>query len=182
MLLDDDGWAEQFVGFEHTAFRFEQQPAYNVTYEADQLARFLAGDPQPPTEVPSFVAWHDQIARQVAEGKRIERVRVHDDPPTPYQRWVRWVGLWNIEAGEVMRYLTRSQAHEVGLLPAAGDEDWWLFDSSRLVVMRFDDEHRLVERELVTDPERLVQAGAWRDLGVHHSVPDDVRGRADVGP
>jgi hypothetical protein len=108
----------------------------------------------------------------------MERVRVHDDPPTPYQQWERWVGSWNIRAGETLRYMTRARAHEVGLLPAAGDVDWWLLDSNRLIAMRFDTQGRRVATELVRDPATVVQACAWRDLAVHHSTRDDARGEA----
>ena len=38
------------------------------------------------------------------------------------------------------------------MLPAAGVEDWWLLDSARLIVMRFDREGHRIENELVTDP------------------------------
>jgi hypothetical protein len=84
----------------------------------------------------------------------------------------RWAGQQTIAAGEVIRYMSRQCAHEVGLLPAAGEDDWWLLDDDRLVVMRFNDDGRLVENELVTDPERVAQACAWRDLAGHHSAPD----------
>jgi hypothetical protein len=68
--------------------------------------------------------------------------------------------------------MSRQCAHEVGLLPQAGEDDWWLLDDDRLVVMRFSDDGRLVENELVTDPEQVAQACAWRELAVHHSAPD----------
>jgi hypothetical protein len=100
----------------------------------------------------------------------MERVRVQEDPPTGYQRFERWLDQWNIPAGETMRYMTRQRAHEVGLLPAAGHDDWWLLDSDRLIVMRFAPGGRRVANELVTDPETVLQACKWRDLAVHHAT------------
>jgi hypothetical protein len=176
-FLTDEAWAAELAGFRYTAFRLEQQREYWEPDEEATIKRFLAGDPQPPTEVPYLVAWFDQVARQVSEGKRIGRVRVVDEPPTPQQRWERWIDRWNTEAGEVIRYLPRSRAHEVGLLPAAGPDDWWLLDSSRLMVMRFDDAGKRYENELIDDPERLVQACIWRDLAVHYSTLE-TRGEA----
>lgn len=172
LALTDEGFAAQLRDFAHTAFRLELRQAYREPSEADTLARFLAGEPQPPTEVPGLAAWFDQIRRQTGEGKRIERVRVHDDPPTDYQRWERWIGQWNSQAGEHLRYLTRRRAHEIGLLPDAGSIDWWLLDSRRLIMMRFDDQGHRIGNELVTDAETVVRACAWRDLAVHHSTPD----------
>lgn len=165
-------------GFDHTAFRLELQPAYLEPSEADTFAKFLAGSPEPPTNVPGLRAWYEQVAEQTRQGKRIERVRVHADPPTDYQRWERWIGQWNTEAGERISYLTRQKAHDIGLLPTAGSRDWWLLDSRRLIVMSFDSEGRRIHDELVTDPAIVVQACAWRDLAVHHSVPDTVRDAA----
>lgn len=120
--------------------------------------------------MPELLEWFERVAEHTRQGKRVERVRVHDVPPTDYQRFERWLEAWNITAGETMRYLTRQRAHEIGLLPAAGDTDWWLLDSSKLVVMRFEDDGRRVENELITDPAVVVQACRWRDLAVHHST------------
>lgn len=69
-----------------------------------------------------------------------------------------------------MRYLTDREARDIGLLPAAGDSDWWLLDSSRLVVMRFDSQGHRLQNELITDPAVVVKACYWRDLAVHHSI------------
>lgn len=175
--LTNDEWAAELAGFRYTAFRLEQQREYWEPGEAATIERFIAGDPEDPMQVPSLVEWFDQIRRQVSEGKRIGRVRIADEPPTPQQRWERWLDRWNTEAGEEIRYLPRSRAHEVGLLPAAGPDDWWLLDSSRLIVMRFDDAGHRVENLLVDDPQRVVQACQWRDLAVHHSASDS-RGKA----
>ncbi|HEV2928899.1 MAG TPA: hypothetical protein VGW74_09410 [Propionibacteriaceae bacterium] len=176
-LLTKSEWAAEIATFDHDAFHLELQPTYLVEDQA-AFQRYLAGDHTPPTDDPSIRDWLAGIARQAAAGKRIERVRVFEDPPTEYQRWERWFGRWNEEAGESIRYMTRQRAHEVGLLPAAGDEDWWLLDSSRLVVTRFDAAGRAVEDELITDPERVTQACTWRSLAIHHSAPADDRSHA----
>jgi hypothetical protein len=178
VTLTDPDFADLLRGFEHTAFRLELQPAYAEPEEAATLARFLADDPEPPTAVPGLRSWFEQVAEQTMQGKRVERVRVHEDPPTDYQRWERWIGRWNTEAGERISYLTRKRAHQIGLLPAVGDRDWWLLDSRQLIIMTFDSEGHRIHDELVTDPAIVVQACAWRDLAVHHSVPDKVRDAA----
>ncbi len=178
VLLDEERFAEELHSYEHTAFRLELQRAYSEPSEADTVSRFLADDPQEPTELSDFLAFYAKVAEHVAAGKTFQRVRVHEDPPTPYQRWERWVGRWNVQAGESIRYMTRARAHEIGLLPGAGADDWWLLDSNRLIVMRFDDHGHRLRNELTVDPGRVVQACAWRDLAVHHSVPENVRNPA----
>lgn len=169
---------EQIRSFEHTAFRLELQPQYLEPGEADWVQEFLAGRPHDPRDDAGFMGWYHYVTELTADGKRMERVRVQEDPPTDYQRWERWLGTWNVEAGEQMRYTTRQRAHEVGLLPAAGQTDWWLLDSCRLILMSFDEHGNRTGDELVTDPEMVVQACMWRDLAVHHSTLEEIQGAA----
>jgi hypothetical protein len=169
-LLSDDKFIGTVLNFEHTAFRLELQGAYAEPEEDALFAAFLRGEAGSATDVPELRDWYDAIAARVADGARVERVRVQQEPPTPYQRFERWLDQWNIPAGEVMQYMTEREAYDTGLLPAAAGPDWWLLDSSRLVVMRFDGRGRRVSNELVTDPAMVVKACAWRDLAVHHSV------------
>jgi hypothetical protein len=156
--------------FEYTAFRLELQDSYAEPREDELYAAYLRGEHIDPTAVPELAEWFARIAEHVhGHGKRVGRVRVQRDPATDYQRFERSLDRWNIEAGETMRYMTVVKARGVGLLPAAGNDDWWLLDSSRLLVMRFDGGRRL-SNELISDPSRVLQACKWRDLAVHHST------------
>jgi hypothetical protein len=157
---------EVFEGFTRSAWRFEQQRAYFIGYEHQQFDDFLAGHPQPPTDNPDLGAWMRQVAQQTSEGKTVGRVRIVDEPITDYQRWMRWMDRWNREAGETIDYLTRRRAHEVGLLPAAGEQDWWLLDDERLVLMFFDDKGFRVRVELLVDEPEVAEARRFRDLAI----------------
>ncbi|MFI6428454.1 DUF6879 family protein [Promicromonospora sp. NPDC050880] len=152
--------------FETSAFRLEQQPGYAVDYEAEQFAAFRAGDVRDPREMPEFAAWLPTVAQYLAEGRRIERVRIHQVPPTDYQRWTRYVGQWNVEAGEVIHYATVDQAQQVGLLPEAGPYDWWLLDDARILRMTFDEDNVCIARHLLTDEASLERARTWRELAI----------------
>jgi hypothetical protein len=171
-------FGDLLASFERSAFRLELQPAYSEPCEHDTVQRFLAGRPQPPTEVPELREWFGQVSRLTRAGRTVQRVRVHEHPPTDYQRWERWIGQWNAAAGEHIRYMTRQQAHDAGLLPAAGSADWWLIDEDRLIVMRFDDGGRRLHTELVADRAAVTQACEWRDLAVRYSAPDEHRAAA----
>ena len=74
--LTDDEFAAALRTFT-TAFRLELQPAYAEPVEQETLTKFLAGQPQEPTQVPAIRDWFDQVARMTREGRRMERVRVH---------------------------------------------------------------------------------------------------------
>lgn len=172
--LTADEFSAELASYAHTAFRLEQQPEYLVDMEGPLWDRWRAGDMTPPTDTPAIATWLAKVATATAEGRRMTRVRVQEEPPTEYQQWQRWFDQWNTEAGEQIDYLPRSVATEIGLLPDAGPDDWWLLDSSRLLVLRFDG-GRVVGRELVTDPERVVKACAWRDLATHYATPGRAR-------
>lgn len=175
-LLSNDEWVRAIWDYEHTAYRLELQARYGEPSEEEYLQRFLAGDMTPPANDDAWRQWCDQVAASVLAGKRIERVRVFEAPPTDYQRWLRWASGPNIEAGEVIRYMTQSEAARVGLPGADAGEDWWLLDDSRLVVMRFRPSGERYENELIDDPDRVAEARRWWDLAVHHSTPDLLRG------
>jgi hypothetical protein len=169
--LSDDEFYTQLAGAQRSAYRVELQPSYYEPAEQATVDRFLAGDPQPPTEVASLVAWYALVSGLTGRGAAVARVRVQEDPPNPYQQWERYITPWNVAAGEDMRYLTHARAHEIGLLPAAGQHDWWLLDGARLIVMEFDSSGRRVRTELVTDRDRVEQAAAWWQLAYANSAP-----------
>ncbi|MEU9102121.1 DUF6879 family protein [Streptomyces sp. NPDC048361] len=54
-------------------------------------------------------------ARADRTGKRFERVRLVDDPPTDGQRYLLASGLGNVDAGEDIRNLVRADAERLGL-------------------------------------------------------------------
>lgn len=131
---------------------------------------FAAGRMDDPTEQPAFADWLEYVSALTAAGRRMERVRVQQDPPSDYHRYARWVGGWNVKAGEVIHYTTRDRATEVGLLPDAGDDDWWLLDDARLVVMEFDAAGELARIRLVADEVPLARARAHWELALR-AVP-----------
>lgn len=164
-----------------TLFRLEVQPVYDVGDEVEKAARLGRGDPLIPSDDPDVQAWCATVRSWCARGVTITRVRVHDDPPNQYQRWVRWAGAWNAEAGESMRYMSRSEARSAGLTPAEGLTDWWLIDSARLLVMPFDEAGHPGQYYLDLSPSAVAEACAWRDLAVHHSRPETLEGIAMQG-
>ncbi len=166
ITLVGDQFGQLLATFKRSAFRLELQPKYEVTYERDTLTKFLAGNPEPPTEVEALRGWFMQIKQQVADGKTIERVRVFDEPPTPYQQWEAWMERWNAEAGEIIHTISRSQATTAGLLPAAGQQDFWLFDDYLLMTMAYNDVGRRIHTELTDEEPAVQQARSWRDLAV----------------
>jgi hypothetical protein len=111
--------------------------------------------------------WLRLVREATTAGRRLARVRVVDLPMNDWTRYSYALSAHNVAAGEDIRYLGRSDA--AGL----PDHDYWLFDSSRLVVMRFDETDRFVGGELVEDPTSIVQANYWRDAAWHKALRRD---------
>ena len=162
-----DEFAEMFRTFRESAFHVETRGYYAMTYERDAFRRFLDGRPLPPSGLPWWQAWLDQMREVTRQGKRIGRVRILSEPPTDYQRWELWGTAWHIEVGEEIRYMSRRRAEQVGL-PL--DYDWWLFDDDRLIITRFTDAGEIAEKSLITNPGMIARHREWRDLAVRNAT------------
>ena len=104
-----------------------------------------------------------------AAGRRFARVRVVTLPLNDYSRFGVWCAQFTGGAGEDIRYLTRNQA-DTAELP---NQDFWLFDSSKLLRMHFDEQDRFLGGELVEGAAEIVKANYWRDAAWHKAVRRD---------
>jgi hypothetical protein len=165
-FIPDETFNTYFETVAHTAWRLETRRGYasDRTLEKWQLWQsdpghdFAADRPSP---------WCQQIAALRASGRRVERVRIADAPLADGQAFLLASGAANVAAGEDIRHLPRTTADELAL----GDEDFWLFDSARALVLHFDQADEYLGSELVTDPERLLRFCQIRDAAWHHAVP-----------
>jgi hypothetical protein len=165
-LLSGEDFRRLCLTFEHTAFRLETREGYAVGEEREPLRRFLAGEP--PDDA-WFMDWYPIIEQLVAEGRTMERVRVVSEPHSGYTRFgIDLARRLNVPSGEDIRYLSRQSAEELGL----PNEDFWLLDSSRVLMLHFDSDV-LLGAELITDPAEVVKRNYWRDTAWHHAIPVD---------
>lgn len=161
-LISGDAFTDLFRRFEHTAFRLETRRAYGVAYEFEPYRLFLEGkDPG----IEWLADWLELMREQTALGKRVERVRLIDDPPSDYLRFSLHCTPHNLAAGEDIRYLARAEAERLDL----PEFDYWLFDS-RLVARFHYDGDRSLGVTLHEDPAAVVVAAAARDAAWHHAL------------
>jgi hypothetical protein len=154
-----------FTSFGHTAYRLETLQRYDVSYEEQTYAAFLAGSPVPPDTAKN--AWTAMIAEASAAGKSFRRVHVVSEPLTDYLRYeLGWSYGPNVAAGEDIRILP-GQPGALGL----PDHDYWLFDSRDLWVMEYDADGRFLHSEQVNDPPAIVEHNYWRDKALGLSTP-----------
>jgi hypothetical protein len=164
--------AGAFTRFEYTAFRLERQESYaGTSYDSPRFARWLKGQlPELDPDMP----WKRLVRTATAEGRQFARVRIVSEPWSEYTRYALWQSLQNIAAGEDIRYLSRQRAEAVGLRAGLWVHDYWLFDSSLLIVMHYDDAtDDLRGCEILQDPAVIVQHNYWRDAAWHHAMPRD---------
>ncbi|WP_017593260.1 DUF6879 family protein [Nocardiopsis potens] len=149
-------------GFEHTAWRLETRTGYASDKAQSDYQEFLrTGETSDQIHIP----WFTGVRRMVSEGKRYERVRLVDDPPTDGQRYLLSNARNNVAAGEDIRYMWRSDAQRHGV----DLSDFWLFDSRVVARFHFDGD-RTAGMELITDPAEVLRACQIRDAAWHHAV------------
>ncbi|MFW5420978.1 hypothetical protein J0910_30630 [Nocardiopsis sp. CNT-189] len=154
---------ELFRSYRFTAWRLETRTSYGVAEEDGPYQEWLAGrDPG----IAWFRPWLEMVRDQTGAGKRMERVRLIDDPPSDYLRWELWGTPYNIAAGEDIRYLDRGHP-VVAELP---EGDFWLFDGAVRADLHFDDDDRFLGVVLTEEPEAVLEAVRARDAAWHHAL------------
>src|ERR1700722_5790041 len=164
---------ELFRTFAAAACRLEVRTSYGLLDDDQPYQDFLAGR---EPDLAWFTPWLDLMREQIAgAGKRVERVRVVDDPPSDYLRWEWFLNRCNADAGEDIRYLSRESADALRL-PAY---DFWIFDSAAVAFMVFAKSGEFTGPVLVDDQVVARQHLAYRDAAWHAAVPYERYRRPD---
>ncbi|MGY5013417.1 DUF6879 family protein [Streptomyces sp. 900105755] len=164
-IIGLDEFDRLFTQFEHTAWRLETRRRYASDEVTDTYAQFTRGEPVNWDGVDA--AWCAERRAQTALGKRFERVRIIDNPPTAGQLYLLDNARRNSAVGERISSLWRADADRLGL-PA---EDFWLFDSRLVALLNFDAADNLLNVELITEPAAVLRYARARDAAMHHAVP-----------
>ncbi len=153
-----------FRSFKHSAWRLETRRGYASDRDDDSYIAFQeTGSATWDLGSP----WSVNMRDQTGAGKRVGRVRIVDDPPTTGQLFLLDYAKCNAATGEHIHNLWREDAERLRL----GDEDFWIFDSRLVAVLRFDDDDVLLNIELTTEPAEVVRYSMLRDAAMHHAVP-----------
>ena len=127
---------EAFQNFQHSAFRLETLPAYDVPDEAAELEAYRAGRPLAERSVRTM-PWLAQMAATTAEGKQWQRLRLIGAEPTLYESWEVGRYVESQACGEQIRLLDRADH------PDLSGRDFWLFDAGTpaavAYLMRYDE-------------------------------------------
>ncbi|MFJ4363291.1 DUF6879 family protein [Streptomyces chartreusis] len=165
-IIDLEEFGRLFETFEHSAWHLETRRGYASDREDLGFDEFLATG-EAPSDLDSD--WCQNIRRQTAAGKYVGRVRVVDNPPTDGQRFLLSYARVNAATGEDVRNLWRGDADQAHL----PTEDFWLFDSRLVAILRFDDQDVFHDVEIITEPAEVLRYCQVRDAAVHASIPYD---------
>lgn len=136
--------AALFRDFRYTVFRLETLPTYSIEGEAESLALWRAGQPEPAWR--NDRPWLTTVRQAVAAGKFMHRVRTVRHPLSEYIRFeLDWGYPANVDAGEDIRILELSRDDELPWIPdPEAGYDFWLFDDVTVVRMDYDHEGRFL--------------------------------------
>jgi hypothetical protein len=163
--LEGEAWSRYFRDFASSTFRLELRQVYTMPGEADELARFRAGETHPPAEY--HYGWLDTVANARKAGKTMRRVRVVTRPLTDYTAYeFHWGYAYNVQAGEDIRILDVTDGNG----PDLPDHDFWFFDETTVVQMLYRPDGTQIGRELVEHPD-LSKYLAWQDAAWQAAVP-----------
>lgn len=154
-----------FTQFQHTAWRLETRRRYASDETTRTYAQFSRGEPVNWEGVDA--QWCAERREQTSLGKRFERARIIDRPPTPGQLYLLDNAARNSAVGEDIRMLDRAEARRLQL----PEEDFWIFDSRLVAVLNFDTDDHLVSVELITEPAAVNRYTQARDAAWHYAVP-----------
>lgn len=163
MRLDGDAWEDYFNSFERDAFRLETLPVYKVESEREAYTRFLATG---EADILESDSWFEQLRHYRDTGRWIGRVHVITRPLTDYLRFEFAFQLHSVQVGEDIRILDLTDRPNPGL----PEQDFWMFDESKVVRMEYEADGTQIGRELLegVDPAPYV---AWKRLALEHAEP-----------
>ncbi|MFF4400193.1 DUF6879 family protein [Streptomyces sp. NPDC001480] len=157
---------ELFRDCRESAVHLEMRDSYMRSDPA--YVDWAAGVAIDPAE--RWADWLTLVSEATSRGVKVRRARIVSEPVSKYIQFEHEVtdGL-NIAAGEDVRWLPRRSATGIAL----PGNDFWLFDSSLLLVNHFDGEGEWLEPSLSTDRREIALCASafeavW-ELGIPHT-------------
>lgn len=144
-------------------WRWECRGDYSAV-DVDLLRRWRAGLGRDPDE---DRPWEEYIQGLGRRGVRFERARRLTTPLTEYLRMQLDLTYMNVGAGEDVRWVTASDAAEVG----APDHDYYVVDDDAVAILDFDPAGGFVGARVSAAREVVARHVVWRDLIWPRAIP-----------
>lgn len=185
--LTDPLFTNLFTTFKYTAFRLNSREEYRVDEETSAYEAFKRHGTVTADELGFMHQWVEQVVTPAVQaGKRMSRVQIwrtdgtvaEDGTPgglSDYHRFQREAFKISSAAGEQIRIITTSPGSwPTDVCLPTIPVDFWLFDSSHMLEMHFDEDNTFREAHLnteLTSPSAIVRANLWRDAAIAQSKP-----------
>ncbi|MCS0639498.1 hypothetical protein NX801_28465 [Streptomyces sp. LP05-1] len=134
-----------------SAVHLEMRDAYSVASEADDFAEWQKLGRITPESVERRRPWLDLVRKAVSRGVVMRRARIVSMPVSEYIRYEHAGTYLNVEAGELVRWLPRTEAATLAL-PGA---DLWLLDDRLIRFGHFSGDGTAIGHELNRNPDVL---------------------------
>ncbi|MBO1413322.1 DUF6879 family protein [Streptomyces sp. FH025] len=162
MSISGEDFENLFSTFRREAFRLETLDDYSGSSDPEYLRSFFDGEPQ-PTDYNQD--WADEVLANTSGGKRMYRVHILARPLTPYLRYeLGWGYTKNLTVGEEFFILDTTEQPN----PLEGVPDFWAFDESTVVTMRYGDRGTFLGADQEPTAEKWLE---YRDTALSHAVP-----------
>lgn len=162
MLLAGEDWQARFRDFRSEVWRLETLPQYLVPQEAEEFARFRAGERD---SGPVEDEWTRLIRSHTEAGRTMGRVHIITRPLSDYLQFEFQYYVHSSTAGEDIRILDVTDRES----PLPNVQDFWMFDRSTVVLMNYEPDGKQINREVFEgDPEPFREA---QRIAVAESIP-----------
>lgn len=164
-IIGLDEFDRLFTRFEHTAWRLETPRRYASDEVTGTYAQFLRGEPVDGEG--KDAEWCAERCEQTTLGKRFERVRVVDNPPTPGSATCSTTPAATAPSARTSGSSgapTPNASTSPKRTSGSSTRGWW----PRL---SFDDADDLVSVALITEPVEVNRYAQVRDAAWHYAVP-----------
>lgn len=161
-MLSAEDFGRLFTTYERSAWRLETLSVYAVEEEADDFARYLAGERRPSDYTDD---WIEMIATHVAPGRTMGRVHALRLPLSDYLRFEIFTGyVFTAKVGEDIGILDLDE-HPTDL-----PEDFWIFDDRTVAAMTYGPDREYIGAEVLPESE-VPRYLAYRDAAFAHAEP-----------
>jgi hypothetical protein len=137
-------------------------------YTPDDPA-FLEWKAGRPVFEPAGSAWYDLVREHTARGVGFRRARVVSEPLAEYTRFEFESTRFNVNAGELVRWLPRHTAPGL-LVPLA---DYWVLDDRLVRFGLFAGDGTFLRHQLTNDPEVIRACAEAFDRVWDRAIPHD---------
>lgn len=145
---------DPFNTFQHYAFRLEGLPEYIVENEKESLAHFK----RTGEIIQKDNDWPDFVAKSVAQGRKIQRLRLLSAKPTDYERY-EIKAYCGPSAGEEIRTALRDEFSD------KYKYDFWFFDDAWIMQMNYAHDGAYLGNEVRSaSPQEIEMYKHWQGV------------------